>query len=149
MDVYWCLKLCLKHCCLLWSSVFRSLAHLPPGCDNINHIPLFCPSYFLFVFFSSTSFALVLSSLFPVRPSVSGCALTAIKRLPFMRNRSKDKDKAKAIYRRSMCKTPVSRHASPPSSPLPLVITIGQTKEQSLISERGYSVGCNTCQKKF
>ncbi|KAA8583575.1 hypothetical protein FQN60_014783 [Etheostoma spectabile] len=28
--------------------------------------------------------------------------LTAIKRLPFMRNRSKDKDKAKAIYRRSM-----------------------------------------------
>ncbi|XP_070771740.1 girdin [Enoplosus armatus] len=29
-------------------------------------------------------------------------SMTAIKRLPFMRNRSKDKDKAKAIYRRSM-----------------------------------------------
>lgn len=43
---------------------------------------------------------------------VSGCALTAIKRLPFMRNRSKDKDKAKAIYRRSMCKIAVSRHAN-------------------------------------
>ena len=31
---------------------------------------------------------------------------TALKRLPFMRNRSKEKDKEKAIYRRSMCKSP-------------------------------------------
>ncbi|KAK0150013.1 Girdin [Merluccius polli] len=30
---------------------------------------------------------------------------STLKRLPFMRNRSKDKDKAKAVYRRSMCKT--------------------------------------------
>uniref|UniRef100_A0A3Q3NP31 Coiled-coil domain containing 88A n=1 Tax=Labrus bergylta TaxID=56723 RepID=A0A3Q3NP31_9LABR len=60
---------------------------------------------------------------------------STLKRLPFMRNRSKDKDKAKAIYRRSMCKTSVSRHASrPPPSSLPFV-TLGETKkEQSLMS---------------
>ncbi|KAM7408417.1 hypothetical protein PAMA_002236 [Pampus argenteus] len=34
--------------------------------------------------------------------STNGMVWKAIKRLPFMRNRSKDKDKAKAIYRRSM-----------------------------------------------
>uniref|UniRef100_A0A8B9HN69 Coiled-coil domain containing 88A n=1 Tax=Astyanax mexicanus TaxID=7994 RepID=A0A8B9HN69_ASTMX len=31
---------------------------------------------------------------------------STLKRLPFMRNRSKEKDKEKAIYRRSMCKSP-------------------------------------------
>ncbi|CAF97062.1 unnamed protein product, partial [Tetraodon nigroviridis] len=47
-----------------------------------------------------------------------------IKRLPFMRNRSKDKDKAKAIYRRSMCKIAVSRHANLPLSPLPPIVLV-------------------------
>lgn len=31
--------------------------------------------------------------------------MVALKRLPFLRNRPKDKDKTKACYRRSMCKT--------------------------------------------
>lgn len=31
--------------------------------------------------------------------------VTALKKLPFMRNRSKEKDREKAVYRRSMCKT--------------------------------------------
>lgn len=33
------------------------------------------------------------------------CPVTALKKLPFMRNRSKEKDRVKAVYRRSMCKT--------------------------------------------
>lgn len=92
---------------------------------------------FLLFSFPPTSLGLVLSLSLPCLSyclSVSGCTLTAIKRLPFMRNRSKDKDKAKAIYRRSMCKTSVGRHASPPPPPLPLIVTLGETKEQSLIS---------------
>lgn len=98
-----------------------------------------CSALFFFFFFFLFFFFLHLPRAcpavsFPCLP-VSGCAVTAIKRLPFMRSRSKDKDKAKAIYRRSMCKTSVSRHASPPLSPLPLIVSVGETKEeQSLIS---------------
>lgn len=85
-------------------------------CDHVNHTPVFCPLFLLLL-----SFPPPLLGLFCRLPPslVSGCALTAIKRLPFMRNRSKDKDKAKAIYRRSMCKIAVSRHAKRPLFPLP------------------------------
>lgn len=107
---------------------------------------------FSFVFFSSTSPGLLLSlSLSLILPCLSGClsvlprcALTAIKRLPFMRNRSKDKDKAKAIYRRSMCKTPVSRHAShrhPPPLP-PRHRRTGRNKGEPVTDfQSGRSVG--------
>ena len=92
-------------------------------------------SALLFLLFSLPPPASGLFYRSPSPLSVSGCALTAIKRLPFMRNRSKDKDKAKAIYRRSMCKTSDSRHASLPLPPLPLIATLGETKtERSLMS---------------
>uniref|UniRef100_A0A8C3AZR6 Coiled-coil domain containing 88A n=1 Tax=Cyclopterus lumpus TaxID=8103 RepID=A0A8C3AZR6_CYCLU len=71
---------------------------------------------------------------------------STLKRLPFMRNRSKDKDKAKAIYRRSMCKT------SPLAATLaflrllpPLISARGETKkERSLISRRLQCDGSET-----
>lgn len=91
---------------------------------------MFHPLVF-FCFFLSSSNSLGIFCCCPssVCLSISGCALTAMKRLPFMRNRSKDKDKAKAIYRRSMCKTSDSRHVS-----LSLII-LGETKkEKSLMS---------------
>lgn len=49
-------------------------------------------------------------------PLVAFYPVTALKKLPFMRNRSKEKDRVKAVYRRSMCKTPDSPH--PPCSSL-------------------------------
>lgn len=57
-----------------------------------------------------------------------------------MRNRSKDKDKAKAIYRRSMCKTSDSRHASFPPPPLPLIPTLGETKKERSLMSGGAAV---------
>uniref|UniRef100_A0A671QQ95 Girdin-like n=1 Tax=Sinocyclocheilus anshuiensis TaxID=1608454 RepID=A0A671QQ95_9TELE len=41
---------------------------------------------------------------------------SALKKLPFMRNRSKEKDQVKAVYRRSMCKTSARPHPSRSSS---------------------------------
>uniref|UniRef100_A0A672NZV3 Coiled-coil domain containing 88A n=1 Tax=Sinocyclocheilus grahami TaxID=75366 RepID=A0A672NZV3_SINGR len=41
---------------------------------------------------------------------------SALKKLPFMRNRSKEKDRVKAAYRRSMCKTSARLHPSRSSS---------------------------------
>lgn len=75
------------------------------------------------LFFSLLSFPLHLPWYFCFSPLCFGCKLTALKRLPFMRTRSKEKDKEKAIYRRSMCKTsnsPPSVLPPPPIAPPPL-----------------------------
>lgn len=106
--------------CLVRRSVLS--ASLPFLSVTTLTIPL-CSALF---FFLLLSFPPPLLGLFCRLPPlfVSGCALTAIKRLPFMRNRSKDKDKAKAIYRRSMCKIAVSRHANLPLSPLPPIVSV-------------------------
>uniref|UniRef100_A0A3Q2QCC0 Coiled-coil domain containing 88A n=1 Tax=Fundulus heteroclitus TaxID=8078 RepID=A0A3Q2QCC0_FUNHE len=68
---------------------------------------------------------------------------STIKRLPFMRNRSKDKDKAKAVYRRSMCKPSVSRCLSLSSASC---VILGETEgvitDVSLImGQRHFSYG--------
>ena len=79
-------------------------------------------------FLPSPPFLSFFTSIFPLGccvspppPPFAGCPVTALKRLPFMRNRPKEKDKVKAIYRRSMCKISGSL-VLPPSPPCGLCL---------------------------
>lgn len=117
--------------------------HLLLLLSNINHSPLFCPPLFLFLhLFWDCSTSSCPTFCLSFLPSVSGCSVAALKRLPFMRNRSKDKDKDKAIYRRSMCKTAVSCRRPLKLQPLPprLSSLMSHLEKQRLTSHWYYGV---------